>query len=71
MRLNHDARLKDCDCIHCCPPKEQTWPDIDQKCEEAIKQAFGILNTAPGFRKVYADVQNKLAEAIRILRGME
>lgn len=48
---------------------DQTWPDLDGRCEDLIKEAFTVLNEAPGFRKVYADVQNKLAEAIRLLRG--
>lgn len=49
--------------------RQDTWPDIDQECEEHITAAFRTLNRAPGQRDVYARVQAKLAEAIRLLRG--
>lgn len=48
---------------------DQTWPDLDGRCEDLIKEAFSVLNEAPGQRDIYARVQAKLAEAIRILRG--
>jgi len=53
------------------PPRQDTWPDLDGRCEDLIKEAFSVLNEAPGQRQTYARVQQKLAEAIRILRGTE
>lgn len=50
--------------------RQDTWPDLDRRCEEYIRMAFDVLNQAPGQRDTYARVQGKLAEAIRILRGM-
>lgn len=49
--------------------RQDTWPDLDGRCEDLIKEAFSVLNEAPGYRETYARVQGKLAEAIRILRG--
>lgn len=50
---------------------QDTWPDIDEECQKHINAAFLALNQAPGYRETYQRVQQKLAEATRILRGME
>lgn len=50
--------------------ERDTWPDLDGRCEDLLKEAFSVLNEAPGLSATYGKVQVKIASAIRILRGL-
>lgn len=50
--------------------QEQTWPDLDARCDDLLKEAFSVLGEAPGYRLKYERTQQAIAHAIRILRGL-
>ena len=61
--------LGDSEEYHAKRAPEQTWPDLDGRCDDLLKEAFSVLNEAPGRRQKYADVQALIAQAIRVLRA--